>query len=93
MFQAHQNVLHILKQIFLASAFIIALKKYFYGTSSIYKKPNIFKIEETFYCLLKCYLCSLKLFGKFDLILAGLKKNFWLVKHLKEKKKKKSDQL
>lgn len=46
------------------------------------KNQIFFKIEETFHCLLKCYLCSLKLFGKFDLILAGLKKHFWLVKDL-----------
>lgn len=51
------------------------------------KKSNLFKIEETFYCLLKCLLCSLKLFGKFDIILAGLKKYFWLVKDLERKKK------
>lgn len=51
------------------------------------KKSNLFKIEKTFYCLLKCLLCSLKLFGKFDIILAGLKKYFWLVKDLERKKK------
>lgn len=51
------------------------------------KKSNLFKIEETLYCLSKCLLCSLKLFGKFDLNLAGLKKYSWLVKDLERKKK------